>query len=448
MFLKSVMDECIVRFLSLCSGQSRFTEKNLPAIYSLLEGPVTSMMKTLFSSLRHRNFRLFFSGQLVSLVGTWMQNVGQAWLVLELTGSSLKLGVVSALQFAPMLFLSFPAGALIDYFPKRKIIIATQTVMMALALILAILDWTGVVRYWHVVILSIILGIANTIDMPARQAFVIEMVGKEDLMNAIALNSSIFNAARAIGPAIAGLLIGGLGTAFCFLVNGLSFLAVIIGLVLMEFEEKVPGTRKQYHLIEDIREALRYIRDKPVILITMILIGVVGVFAINFTVLVPVFARQELHKDAAAFGLLMSSFGTGALIGAFSLALISRSGPRFDLLLGSGMGLSVTLIVIGFQNSYSFTAVLLALAGWFMVSFMGISNTLVQLSTEDHLRGRVMSIYTFTFGGLTPFGSLFAGTFAQWIKTPLTFALGGLISAAVLLYVAANRRRIPSWRKD
>ena len=175
-----------------------------------------SIIATLFRSLRHRNFRLFFSGQLISLIGTWMQNVGQAWLVLELTRSSFKLGIVSALQFAPMLFLSFPAGVLIDFFPKRRIIMLAQAVMMVLAGTLAILVWTGLVQYWHIVILATILGIANTIDMPARQSFIIEMVGKEDLMNAIALNSSIFNAARAIGPAIAGLLISALGTAACF----------------------------------------------------------------------------------------------------------------------------------------------------------------------------------------------------------------------------------------
>ncbi len=406
------------------------------------------MIKTLFRSLRHRNFRLFFSGQLVSLIGTWMQNVGQAWLVLELTQSSFKLGVVSALQFAPMLFLSFPAGVLIDYFSKRKIIIATQFVMMFLAFTLALLDWTGVVQYWHILILATVLGIANTVDMPARQAFIIDMVGKEDLMNAIALNSSIFNAARAVGPAIAGLLIGAAGTAFCFFVNGLSYLAVILGLYLMKFEGAPTGRPRSYNIVEDIREALGYIRNKPVVLTTILLVAVVGVFAANFTVLVPVFARQELHRDATAFGFLMSSFGLGALVGAFSLALISRHGPSPVILLGGGSALSLTLITIGFQNSYAFTAFLLALAGWFLVTFFGMANTTVQLNTEDRLRGRVMSVYTFTFGGLSPFGSLFAGTVAHWIKTPLTFALGGLVTGIVFFIVIMKRRKIPAWQKQ
>src|SRR3990172_1439485 len=197
---------------------------------------LTAEIRSLFRSLRHRNFRLFWSGQLVSLIGTWMQNVGQAWLVLELTHSAFKLGVVSALQFLPMLFLSFFTGPFIDYLDKRKIIIWTQAALMTLAFVLSILVWTGTVQYWHVVILATLLGIVNTIDMPARQAFLIDLVGKEDLMNAIALNSSIFNAARAVGPALAGLLITAAGTAACFFVNGMSFLAVLAGLLFMNTE--------------------------------------------------------------------------------------------------------------------------------------------------------------------------------------------------------------------
>ena len=405
------------------------------------------MINTIFRSLRHRNFRLFFSGQLVSLIGTWMQNVGQAWLVLEMTHSSFKLGVVSALQFAPMLFLSLFAGPFVDYFPKRKIIIVTQMILMLLAFTLAILDFTGVVQYWHVVILATLLGIVNTIDMPARQAFIIEMVGKEDLMNAIAMNSSIFNAARAVGPAIAGLLIGAAGTVLCFFVNGLSFLAVLWGLLLMKFESASASEPRTYHVVEDIKEAMRYIKSTPVVMVTILLVAVVSIFATNFTVLVPVFARQELHRDAAAFGFLLSSFGIGALIGAVSLAALSRHGPKPAILLGGGMGLSLMLIMIGLQKTYGITALLLALSGWCMVTFFGMANTTVQLNTENRLRGRVMSVYTFTFGGLTPFGSLFAGTVAHWIKAPLTFALGGLISGIVFLIVILKRQKIAAWRE-
>jgi len=297
-----------------------------------------------------------------------------------------------------------------------------------------------VVQYWHVLVLATLLGIANTIDMPARQSFVVEMVGKEDLMNAIAMNSSIFNAARAIGPAIAGLLIGAVGTALCFFLNGLSYLAVIWGLLLMTFEVLPAGKRRDYHIVADVQEAMRAIRATPIVMITILLVAVIAVFATNFTVLVPIFARQELHRDATAFGFLMSSFGLGALFGSATLALLSRQAPNPTHLFGSGMGLSLVLMLIGLQNSYALTALLLALSGWCMVTFFGMSNSTIQLNTEDRLRGRVMSIYTFTFGGLTPIGSLFAGTVAHWIKAPLTFALGGLISGIIFFIVIVKRR--------
>jgi predicted MFS family arabinose efflux permease len=344
--------------------------------------------------------------------------------------------------------LSFPAGVFIDSFPKRKIIIGTQIVMMLLAFTLAILNWTGVVQYWHVLVLATLLGIANTIDMPARQSFIVELVGKDDLMNAIAMNSSIFNAARAIGPAIAGLVIGAVGTSLCFFLNGLSYIAVICGLLLMTFEALPAGKQRAYHIIADIQEAMRAIRATPIVMVTILLVAVIAVFATNFTVLVPIFARQELHRDATAFGLLMSAFGLGALFGSATLAALSRQDPKPSLLFGSGMGLSLVLMTIGLQNSYALTAFLLALCGWCMVTFFGMSNSMIQLNTEDRLRGRVMSIYTFTFGGLTPVGSLFAGTMAHWIKTPLTFALGGLISGIVFFIVIVKRRRLTASDKQ
>jgi len=368
------------------------------------------MIKTLFRSLRHRNFRLFWSGQLVSLTGTWMQNVGQAWLVLELTHSAFKLGVVSALQFLPMLFLSFFTGPFIDYFDKRKIIIVTQASLMTLAFVLSILVWTGTVQYWHVVVLATLLGIVNTIDMPARQAFIVDLVGKEDLMNAIALNSSIFNAARAVGPALTGLLISAAGTAVCFFINGLSFIAVLAGLLFMTKETALRRAKPGYNILQDLGEVVGYIKATPVVMITILLVSVVSVFGTNFNVLVPVFVKMELNRDAAAFGFLMSAFGAGALIGAVSMAFMSRWGPNPNFLLVGGLGLSLFLMLIGVQKSYGLTALLLALAGWSMVTFFGMANTLVQLNTEDRLRGRIMSIYTLSFGGLTPFGSMFAGT--------------------------------------
>jgi MFS family permease len=403
-------------------------------------------IKLLFRSLRHKNFRLFWLGQLVSLIGSWMQNMGLAWLVLEITHSSFKLGMVSALQFLPMMFLSFFTGPFIDYLDKRKIIIGTQITFMILAFILAFLDWTGAIQYWEVLILATLLGVVNTIDMPTRQSFIIEMVGKEDLMNAIALNSSIFNAARAIGPAVAGLLIAAVGTASCFFINGLSFMAVLWSLFFI----KIPPRQKEpptYRVLEDIGNAMRYVKNTPVVLTTILLVAVVSIFGINFNVLVPVFAKMELNRDATAFGLLMSSFGTGALTGAITLAILSRYGPQPAFLLGGGTCLSLVLLLLGLQKTYGLTALLLGFAGWSMIVFLGMANTTVQLNTKHYLRGRVMSIYTLTFAELTPIGSLFAGFMASWISAPLTFALGGLICGIVFLIVIGGRSKIEAWGK-
>jgi MFS family permease len=355
---------------------------------------------------------------------------------------------VSALQFLPMLFLSLFTGPFIDYFDKRRIIIWTQAALMALAFVLSLLVWTGTVQYWHIIILATLLGVVNTIDMPARQAFIMDMVGKEDLMNAVALNSSIFNAARAIGPALAGMLIASMGTAVCFFMNGVSFLAVLASLLFMRVERATGRQKPDYNVLKDMGEAIRYIRGTPLVLMTILLVSVVSVFGTNFNVLVPVFAKMELQRDAAAFGFLMSSFGVGALIGAFSLAVLSRYGPKTSFLLGGGMCLSLVLVLIGLQRSYGLTALLLALAGWSMVTFFGMANTTVQLNTEDRMRGRVMSIYTLAFGGLTPFGSLFAGTIAHWLKAPLTFALGGLICGLVFFSVIVKREKFPVWSGD
>lgn len=392
--------------------------------------PLSDEFAILFRSLRHRNFRIFWTGQLVSLIGTWMQTTAQAWLVLDLTGSPLKLGIVTALQFIPLLFLSLFTGPLIDRFPKRRTIILTQTVLAVQALVLALLVLTKTVQYWHVAVLAAVLGIANTIDMPARQSFIMELVGREDLMNAVGLNSAIFNGARALGPALAGAAIAFIGTGACFLLNGLSFLPIIYGLSVMQVHGERTPLKAPQSLADEIREGLRSIRSSPLILTTILLVSSVSVFAANFNVLVPVFARLELHRDARDFGLLMSSFGAGALVAAASLTYLSRYGPSRSLLFGSGIGLGFFLVLIGTQHSFDLTALLLGCCGWCMVTFFGMANTTIQLNSEDHLRGRVMSIYTMAFGGLSPLGSMFAGTLAHWIGTHLAFATGGLITLA------------------
>lgn len=275
-------------------------------------------LSVVWAALRHRNFRLFWTGQCVSLVGTWMQNMAQSWLVLELTHSPFLLGVVGALQFTPSLLFALVAGVIADRMPKRILLLFTQSASMLLALILGLLIFFDVVQYWQVAILAFLLGTIHTIDMPARQSFIIELVGREDLMNAIALNSFIFNAARIIGPAVAGLVITYLGIAACFFLNAASFVFVLGGLLLMRLEHQAAVQEEQVDVLKDIREGLGYIRRTPIVFST----------AMNFNVLVPVFAREVLHREAQGFGFLMSAMGVGAFLGALTLAYFSHRGPR------------------------------------------------------------------------------------------------------------------------
>lgn len=396
-----------------------------------------------FPALEHRNFRLFWLGQMVSLIGTWMQNIGQGWLVLELTNSSFLLGLISAVQFLPMMLFSLFAGVIVDRFPKRKLILFTQSSFAVTSFILATLTALKVINYWEILILALINGFLNTIDVPARQSFIIDLVGKKDLMNAIALNSAVFNAARIIGPAIAGILIGKLGYAICFYLNSASFIAVIIGLILITVEGVTPKLKDaKTRIIEDLKDGMTYIKNMPVILHTILMIAVLSTFSMNFNVLVPVFTKNVLHREATGYGLLMSAMGIGALIGALTLASISKRGVKPVYLFAGGIGLGLSQILIGIQNSYTLTAFLLALSGWFMVTFTSSANTTIQINSADEFRGRVMSVYSLVFGGVTPIGSMYAGTLSQRFGPHITFIVSGVIAMAYSFYVLSRYRKI------
>ncbi|AAM25588.1 MAG: Permeases of the major facilitator superfamily [Caldanaerobacter subterraneus] len=396
-----------------------------------------------FPALEHRNFRLFWLGQMVSLIGTWMQNIGQGWLVLELTNSSFLLGLISAVQFLPMMLFSLFAGVIVDRFPKRKLILFTQSSFAVTSFILATLTALKVINYWEILILALINGFLNTIDVPARQSFIIDLVGKKDLMNAIALNSAVFNAARIIGPAIAGILIGKLGYAICFYLNSASFIAVIIGLILITVEGVTPKLKDaKTRIIEDLKDGMTYIKNMPVILHTILMIAVLSTFSMNFNVLVPVFTKNVLHREATGYGLLMSAMGIGALIGALTLASISKRGVKPVYLFAGGIGLGLFQILIGIQNSYTLTAFLLALSGWFMVTFTSSANTTIQINSADEFRGRVMSVYSLVFGGVTPIGSMYAGTLSQRFGPHITFIVSGVIAMAYSFYVLSRYRKI------
>lgn len=396
-------------------------------------------------ALRHRNFRIFWSGQLISLVGTWMQNTAQGWLVLELTNSPFLLGLVSAIQWTPSLLFSLVAGVVADRFPRRLLIIITQCCMMVLALVLGVLTYTDTVKYWHVLILAGILGTANTFDMPARQSFVIKMVGKDDLPNAIALNSSVFNAARIVGPAVAGLIMAKISIAACFLINGVSYLAVLAGLLSLRVEERVIRYQNDPMLLAKIKEGLQYSWRTSNIRYPIALLGLLSLFAMNFMVLIPVMARQTLEQQALGYGYLLTANGLGAFAGSVTLALISNRGPRRKILLGGALGLCLFQLILAPIRSFWLAAVLLALAGFCMVIFTASVNTTIQLNVADELRGRVMSVYSLVFVGVSPLGSLFSGSIADIWGAPVSMAIGAGIGLAglVAIFILHKRNQQP-----
>jgi MFS family permease len=406
--------------------------------------PPPSGLPVPLRAFAHRDFRLFWCGQLVSLVGTWMQSVAQSWLVLELTNSPLLLGLVGTLQFAPVLVLSFFAGALADRLPKRRLLIATQSIMCAQALVLAALVQRGHVQYWHVAVMATLYGLANTVDMPTRQAFIVEMVGREHLRSAIALNSAMFNAARVVGPALAGLVIARWGTALAFFFNGLSFLAVIAALTILHAagRPRVPSGKSLAH---EIREGIAYALRTPRIALVLSLVLCVSMFFFNYNTLVPLLARDVLHEDAHGFGLLMTAVGCGAMAGAVVLASLGAERPPVGVLIGSALALGASTMLVAGVGRFAIAMVLLTVMGFCGMLFMTGANTTVQLTVPDELRGRVMSLHTLMFAGMTPFGAFMVGAVTQALGPRAGFLVtggGGVLSiVALALWWRLRRRR-------
>lgn len=388
---------------------------------------IKSNLNNPFIALRHKNFRYYLIGMTVSVIGTWMQNIAQPWLAYNLTDSPFLLSLVSALQFTPMLLFSLFAGVLIDRFPKKRILIFTQSASLVITLFLAILVWTGQVRYWHLLVMSTALGIVNTLDMPTRQAFVVELAGRDDLMNAIALNSSMFNLSRIIGPAIAGIIMAYLGISACFFVNSFSFAAVLVSLFFIKPEGVTIKQKTKAKILPEIMEGLRYIRKNDILLDTLLIIAIVGTFAPNFGVLIPVFAKQILHQKETGYGLLMSCLGVGSLLGSMFIASLSRSGPKGFIRHAVPFIVGIFLILTGFTNLYILTALFLAVTGFFFVAFSSNANSTMQLNTNDEYRGRVMSVYSLIFAGSTPFGNLYAGAISDRLNARVGFAACGII---------------------
>jgi MFS family permease len=408
-------------------------------------------------ALTHRNFQLFFSGQLISLIGTWMQTVAQSWLVYRITKSSLLLGAVGFASQIPV-FLVAPIGGMVaDRVNRHRVVIATQTASMILAFILAALTLLNVVTVPEIFVLAALLGVVNAFDIPGRQSFLVDMVGREDLMNAIALNSSMFNGARVIGPAIAGILVAKIGEGWCFFANGASYIAVIIGLLMMKIE--CPLRSKSDSPLADIVEGFQWASQTGPIRMLLLLLGLVSLVGMPYTVLMPVFADHVLHGGAsgvAAFlhakdpgavrlGVLMGATGVGALLGALTLALRSGVKGLGRLIVITCAGFGISLIVFAASKNFWLSATLLVPVGFCIMLQMACSNTLIQTMVPDVLRGRVMSVYSMMFMGMAPFGALLGGALADRLGAPVTIALGGFASIVGAILFG---RKLPVFRGE
>jgi MFS family permease len=396
-----------------------------------------------FASLRHRNFRLFFGGQLISLIGSWMHNTAQGWLVYQLTGSKVLLGVVTAVGSLPMMVFSIWGGSIADRHPKRLIVLCTQTSLMLTAFVFAGLVWTNRIQTWHILALAATAGLAMAFDLPARQAFMVEMTSRQDLMNAISLNSSIVNGARVIGPAVAGFLMARAGLAMCFFLNGLSFVAVIAGLLLMRLPKFVPP-RTPDSAWAHAAEGFAYVWHNRRMRVILMLFAVVGVFGWSYSVLMPAWARDVLQVGQARYGILLGANGLGALLGALTVATAGNYLNRRLLVLGGLLVFSLMLLLLAFVTNYHLALLFLAIGGWGMLLFFSTINTLLQTAASDAMRGRVMGIWAVIFGAMTPLGGLEAGIVSHYVGIRWAMASGAVVCGLAALIVWYTVRQTPS----
>ncbi|WP_135555872.1 MFS transporter [Paenibacillus cymbidii] len=392
-----------------------------------------------FHALTHRHFRTIWLGQCVSLVGTWAQTIAQSWLVLTLTDSPLLLGFVGVAQFLPFTCLSLFAGAVVDRYPKRTILLLTQSFSMLLALTLSLLVFTGTVSYLHIVVIALLTGVSNSFDLPARQAFNVEVVGAADLMNAVALNSSTLNLARIVGPAIGALLMATLGPGWCFLVNAVSFAGLLIGLARMKIASFVRPRRTDTGIVTEIGDGLRYLFRDRSLLTAALLVLLIGTFGFNYNVLIPVLTRDVLHMKENAYGLLMSCIGIGSLVGAIALSVASRKGPRLAVGIGCCLAVASFLVLVGIARTPAAVGIALVCTGFFNIVALTTGNAYLQVHASAEYRSRVMGVYSLVFVGSTPLGSLFAGYISDRFGAGYAFLLCGVCLFACGLLLRAFR---------
>lgn len=398
-----------------------------------------------FRALAHRNFQLFFAGQLVSLVGTWMQSAAQQWLVYRLTHSGALLGWIGFANQIPILLIGPISGTIVEMSNRRRVVIATQAASMALALSLAALTLTGDVRIRHVFVLATLLGVVNAFDVPARQSFLVELVGKSDLMNAIALNSSMFHAARMVGPAVSGLLIAYVSEGWCFLGNGLSYIAVIAGLMAMTGTAGAVREKRKESVSQTLLEGFRYVGETTPIRVILVHIGVTSLIGVPYIVLMPIFADRILHGGPGGYGVLMAASGLGSLAAALTLASRTKVQGLGKWITISTATFGIGLVAFSHSTRFWLSAGLLVVIGFSLMLQMGAANTLVQSMVPDRLRGRVMSVYSMMLMGMAPLGALVAGQLEKRLGAPLTVLSGGVLCLASAAIFQLRRKAVRPW---
>jgi len=406
-----------------------------------MSNKIASSLRTTFRSvIKYKNFRYFWIGQCVSLIGTWMQRTAQTWLVLQLTKSPLLVGLLGVAQFLPLFLFSLFAGVIADRFPKKKVMLMTQSLFTVQAVVMTALTFTGLIQYWHVLVLVFLYGVTQTFDMPARQAFFYDLVGKADIMNAISLNSTIVNLAKIIGPVISGAVLAAFGFSMCFLINAVSFLAVIAGLLMIRIETK-PIAKVSKRMFTEVKAGLLYIKQSEELMIGVAIMTVVSIFVMNTDVIIPVYSESVYGDSAILYTSLMSAVGFGALLGAICMAYVSKYGLRKHYLLYSGITAAVLFIITFFFRQYFICLILLVPIGFCNLVFLNTANALFQVNTPDEYRGRVMSVYAFINQGSHPAGNFFAGTAMEYFGGASGFIICGSTMLLFLLPIFAWKRK-------
>lgn len=408
-----------------------------------------NFFKTTFRSLQYRNFRLFWFGQCISLTGTWVQRTAQTWLVYSVTNSPLKVGLVGVAQFLPLLFLSLFAGVVVDRFPKKKLLVLTQILFLAQAIAMTLLTWLGIIQYWHILLLSFLFGLTQTLDMPARQSFFIDLVGPENVTNAISLNSTIVNLARILGPAISGVLMVKLGAVACFFINAVSFIPVIAGLLMIRINE-ARAVHRSANMLPEIADGMRYIKQSKTLIANVLIMAVVCTFAFNNDVVIPVFAREYLGGGVNGYSSLLSMAGLGAFCAAILMAYRSKDGVSKRLLIISGVCIGVMQLATVLTRQYAVNMVIILVVGFFNLIFMNTANSIFQVSSSNEYRGRVMSVYSFLNMGSTPIGNFLTGAVMEQAGGDSGFIFCGGVTLTLLAVIAAfTRKELALWfRKE